>query len=285
MGLAAALLAAAAAAGEPPVLAGATMGTVYRVVLVEDVAGVSRGDVHREIELVLARIDRAASTWRDDSEVSRFNAAAAGEWVEVGEDLARIIDIARRIHAETDGRFDATVGPLVPLWSGHGVPSASAVAEARARVGMHLVESRPAGQGRREAPPALRKHVAGVTLDLGGIGPGYAVDAVGERLVELGSKAHLVELGGEARAWGLPPGGGRWRLAVRNPVDSSRGRFLELAAGEAVAFSSRNAGRTPIDPRTGLPGAAGGPCMARAGSCAEADARAVAAAVSGAVAD
>ena len=285
MGLAAALLAAAAAAGEPPVLAGATMGTVYRVVLVEEFVGVSRGDVHREIELVLARIDRAASTWRADSEVSRFNAAAAGEWVEVGEDLARIIDIARRVHAETNGRFDATVGPLVTLWAGQGVPPPSAVAEARSRVGMHLVESRPAGQGHREAPPALRKLVAGVTLDLGGIGPGYAVDAVGERLVELGSKAHLVELGGEARAWGNPPGGGTWRLAVRNPADPSRDGFLELAAGEAVAFSTRSAGRTPIDPRTGLRVAAGRPCMARAGSCAEADARAVATAVSGAAAD
>jgi thiamine biosynthesis lipoprotein len=266
-------------AAEPLVIAGAALGTTYRVALAADLADHPRGEVHREIEGVLARIDAAASTWRDDSDASRFNRAAAGEWMEVGDDLARIVGIARQVHAETDGAFDITVGPLGRLWREGREPTAAEIDAARNAVGMELVESRPAEPGR---PAALRKSRDGVTLDLAGIGPGYAVDAIGERLLQLGSQGHLVELGGEARAWGDGPDGRPWRVAVRGRAAGAGPAVAALAAGEAIAFATRRPGRSPVDPRTGRPPAAGDDTvMARAGSCAVADALAVARAVSG----
>jgi thiamine biosynthesis lipoprotein len=260
-------------AAEPLVLAGPAMGTTYRVALAAEVPGLTGGEVHREIEAVLARIDAAASTWRDDSDVSRFNRASAGEWVEVGGDLAAIVAIARQVHAETNGAFDITVGPLVRLWSEGGRPTNAELIAARSLVGMDLVESR-AAEARR--PAALRKGRDGVTLDLGGIGPGYGVDAVGECLAALGSRSHLVELGGEVRAWGTRPDGSCWRLALPHEP----GTVLELVSGEAVAFSTVRAGRALVDPRTDRPARAPvGTVQARAASCAVADARAVATAV------
>ncbi len=256
-----------------PVMAGPAMGTTYRVVLAADIPGLSRGEVHREIEIVLARIDREANAWRGDSDVSRFNRAAVGEWIDVGADLARIVGIAREVHAETEGGFDITVGPLVQLWRGGRQPMDEELIAARRLVGMDLVESRPAAAGR---PAALRKMRPGVTLDLGGIGPGYGVDAIGERLAAIGSTGHLVELGGEARAWGTRPDGGWWRVAV----PKEPGTVLELEPGAAVAFSTVGAGRALVDPRTGRPAATQpGIYRARAASCAVADARAVARAV------
>jgi len=262
-----------ARSAEPLVLAGPAMGTTYRVTLAAEVPGLTRGEVHREIEAVLARVDAAASTWRADSDAGRFNRAAAGEWVEVGDDLARIVALARRVHAETDGAFDITVGPLVQLWREGRTPTDEQLIAARSLVGMNLVESRAPEAGR---PAALRKAREGVTLDLGGIGPGYAVDEIGERLAAVGSRGHLVELGGEARAWGQRPAGGGWRLA--RPHEPAT--VLELAAGEAVAFSTVQAGRAVVDPRTGQPARTPvGTVQARAASCAVADARAVAVAV------
>jgi NosR/NirI family nitrous oxide reductase transcriptional regulator len=258
------------AAADGIVMAGPAMGTTYRVVLAADIDRHSRPLVHREIEAVLVRIDRQANTWRTDSDVSRFNGGAAGTWIEVGDDLAAIVAIARAVHAETDGIFDITVGPLVQLWRQGGEPDAAALAAARAAVGFELVQSRP-GEGGR--PAALRKTRPEVALDLGGIGPGYGVDCVGERLAAMGSKGHLVELGGEARAWGLAPGGRPWRLAVPHEP----GTVLELLPGEAIAFSTVRAGRGPVDPRTGgRVTAVDGTFQARACSCAVADARAVA---------
>ena len=266
-------------AAEPLVLAGPAMGTTYRVTLAAEVRGLTRGELHREVEAVLARVDAAASTWRADSDVSRFNRAAAGEWVEVGNDLARIVAIARQVHGETKGGFDVTVGPLVRLWREGRSPTDDERIAARSLVGMELVESRAAEAGR---PAALRKAREGVTLDLAGIGPGYAVDLIGERLAALGSRGHLVELGGEARAWGMAAGGRPWRVAIRGEPGTARPEVVELAAGEAIAFATRRPGRSPVDPRTGNPPAGGeGTFMARADSCAVADALAVARAVTG----
>ena len=275
------------AAAEMPTLAGPAMGTTYRVTLAADISGMSRGEVHREVEAVLARIDRAASTWRDDSDASRFNRAAAGEWVAVSKDLVTLVETAREIHEQSDGAFDVTVGPLVRLWAG-GVPAAAVIAETRGCVGMRLVESRPATA---EAGAALRKSLAGVEIDLSGIAPGYAVDSIGEQLLELGSPAHLVELGGEVRAWGQPSEGRPWRVRLRD-VDDGRGQpqEIDLADGMAVATSTCRPGRSPIDPRTGRPvassssassssGSSGRVATVRAANCATADAWAVAAVV------
>ena len=269
------------AAAEMPTLAGPAMGTTYRVTFAADISGMTRGEVHRDVEAVLARIDRAASTWRDDSDASRFNRAAAGEWVAVSKDLVTLVETAREIHKQSEGAFDITVGPLVQLWAG-GVPSAAVIAETRGCVGMRLVESRPATA---EAGAALRKSQAGVEIDLSGIAPGYAVDRIGERLLELGSPAHLVELGGEVRAWGQPSEGRSWRVRLRD-VDDGRGQpqEIDLAAGMAVATSTCRPGRSPIDPRTGRPvasisGSSGRTATVRSASCATADAWAVAAVV------
>jgi FAD:protein FMN transferase len=265
-----------ATAAEPVVLAGPAMGTTYRVTLAADVPGLTRGELHREIEAAIARVDAAASTWREDSDASRFNRAAAGEWVEVGDELSRIVALARQVHADTDGAFDITVAPLVRIWREGRTPTDDELIAARSLVGMDLVESRAAEAGR---PAALRKTRVGVTIELGGIGPGHAVDAIGGRLLELGSRGHLVELGGEARAWATAAGGRPWRVGVRG---AGGPEFVELAAGEAIAFATRRPGRSPVDPRTGTPPAGGeGTFMARAGSCAVADALAVARAVTG----
>jgi thiamine biosynthesis lipoprotein len=276
-------------AAELPTLAGPAMGTTYRVTLAADMPGMTHGEVHRDVEAVLARIDRAASTWRNDSDASRFNRAAAKEWVEVSVDLVTLVDTAREIHEQSDGVFDITVSPLVRLWSGEALePSADMIAAARGRVGMQLVESRSATG---EAGAALRKSRTGVEIDLSGIAPGYAVDRVGERLQELGSRAHLVELGGEVRAWGQPSEGRLWRVRLRDSA-AGRGQPQEifLADGMAVATSTCRPGRSPVDPRTGRPvvlSSSGRPGMSdrtatvRAARCATADAWAVAAIVLG----
>ena len=83
----------AAAAEEAAItLAGPAMGTTYRVTLARDVPGMTRGEVHREVEAVLVRIDRALSTWREDSDASRLNRAAVDEWVDVAPDLVEVVE-------------------------------------------------------------------------------------------------------------------------------------------------------------------------------------------------
>jgi thiamine biosynthesis lipoprotein len=259
-----AILCPIAGGAERPVLAGPAMGTTYRVTLAAEIPGLERSAVHREIEDVLAGIDRAASTWRRDSDISRVNAAVPGEWIPVAAHLVEILEIARTVHDRSRGAFDVTVSGVT------GRP-----------VGMRHVET-------RREPPAVRLLVAGVAIDLGGIGPGYAVDAIGDRLAALGSAGHLVSLGGEIRGWGEAAPGEPWRVRIAapptaEPTTAALGhRIVDLASGQALGTSTVRPGRSPIDPRTGspIPGPARS-LTALAPTCAEADAWAVAALVLG----
>lgn len=210
-------------AADLPTCAGPAFGTTYRVMLGREMPDRLPATIHRDIEAVIARIDRAASTWRDDSDASRFNRAAPGEWVDVSRDLLAIVEVGRRINEASHGAFDMTV-------TGGAGPAP----------GLHMIET-------RRVPPALKKACADATLDLGGIGPGYAVDMIGTRLVELGSTDHLVELGGEVRVWGRRSDGAAWRVRI----GGAGGAVIDLAAGMALATSTARPGLSPIDPRTG----------------------------------
>lgn len=264
---------AVARAAEPITLAGPAMGTTYRVTLAEPIAGMAAGEVHREVDRLLARLDRGLSTWRDDSDASCFNRAGAGEWVEIEPDLSDLLAVARQVHDESDGAFDVTAGPLVRLLRNGVETTPARLADTRSHVGMPLIEVR---QPDADHPSAARKLTAGVELDLGGIGPGYAVDRIGERLVELGSANHLVELGGEVRAWGSRAAAEPWKVRLRGTGNTER--TIELRSGTALATASVGPGRTLVDPRTAR--AIAGPSRSvtvHADTCARADAWAVAA--------
>jgi len=277
------------ASAMPAPFIGPAFGTTYRVQCARLPAGRSRADLHRAIEEVLAGIDRAASTWRADSDASRLGDAAADDWVPVAPDLLALVALARAIHERSDGAFDITVAPLVAAWGGGpprwrsveaavGPPTEAAITAALARVGMQHVESRAS---HHPAGPALRMRVPGMRLDLSGIAPGHAVDRIGTRLHALGSTDHLVELGGEVRAWGRRDDRTPWRVAVRM-IDATVSRDVPLADGEAIAVSTIRPGQSPLDPRTGRPPThAARQVIVRARSCAIADAWAVACLVLG----
>jgi thiamine biosynthesis lipoprotein len=250
------------AAGSRTALAGETMGTTWSATLLGAPPPPSGSSWQGEVERVLARIDAAMSTWRDDSELSRFNADRSEAWFAVSEETARVVAEALDVHRRTDGAFDPTVAPLLELW-GFGPharrrlpPEPGELAEARARVGARALEV-------RFAPAALRKHRRDLELDLSAIAQGYAVDAVAERLEALGVRRFLVEIGGELRCRGAGPRGGAWRVGLEQPVTHARDWQRVLALRDAAVATSGThrhfvdlAGeRLPhvLDPRRGAP--------------------------------
>ena len=276
-------VAGSVSATELATFAGPAMGTTYRVTLARPRNEQDLGRLHREVDRLLSQLDEQLSTWRNDSDVSRFNQADTGVWVDVGNDLFRVVKLSQQLHRRTGGRFDITVGPLVRWWQNR-LPEATTNVllstepprDLLARVGSRLIESRPANEN---SPAAIRKRAPGVEIDLSAIGPGYAVDEIGEQLVGLGSANHLVELGGEVRAWGRRADGSPWRVAVQEAGTSgAHAESIELADGRAVAVAAASMKRPVIDPRTGQLARSRRPSdpIIYADSCAEADALATA---------
>lgn len=244
------------------VLSGPTMGTTYRVTIPRLPVGVSADVIGRALQEVLERIDAAMSTYRTDSEVSRFNRAAPGEWVPVSPGTSRVAAAAIEMARRTGGAFDPTVGPLVDLW-GFGPtgpsrrrPDAASVAAMRNRIGYATFEERP-------DPPALRKRQVGLRIDFSGIAEGFAVDEMAGTLDRFGVADYLVELGGELRCRGGNLAGEPWIIAVEMPSLTERQPQRRIALTDAAVATSGDYrkffiadGRRyshVIDPRTGQP--------------------------------
>lgn len=253
--------AATPSVGELVALQGATMGTGWslRAVLPPDV---SVPPVQSAVEAELDAVVRAMSSWESDSELSRYNRAAAGDWCVLSPAFFTVLRVALALAAETDGAYDPTAGALVDLWGFGPVgpiaapPEASAIAEARARTGWQLVRLDP--DSRRVLQPG------GIALDLSSIAKGHAVDALSAALGALGIEHHLVEIGGELRGSGLKPDGQPWWVQLEVPeAPGLRPPELVVALhGLAIATSGdyrqgfAHEGRRhshTLDPRTGVP--------------------------------
>ena len=99
--------------GKVHVLTGPTMGTSYTVKII---GPIDRGKIQSLIEDELARINSLMSTYDRQSELSRFNQSPTSVAFPVAEDVLRVLRMSQKIHNESEGAFDVTVGPLVNLW-------------------------------------------------------------------------------------------------------------------------------------------------------------------------
>jgi FAD:protein FMN transferase len=164
----------------------------------------------------IQRWDRTLSCYRSDSEIGRVNARAHLEAVRVSPPVFRLLEQARRLHRETEGAFDITVGPLLRCWGLTGgrraIPTPEALARARECVGMDLVHLDPErGTVSFERP--------GVMLDLGAIGKGYAVEKAAEILKETDMDSAFLH-GGTSTicALGKPPDQETWKVTLELPA-------------------------------------------------------------------
>ena len=205
-------------------------------------------------------LENRFSTYRENSEISRFNAHPGQDWFSVSPAFLDVLRHGIAISELSGGAFDMTVSPLVELWGfgagGHSgrVPPREAIDRLLPATGYTLLEL-------RETPPAVRRTHPGVQLDFSAIAKGYAVDEIWRLLAEEGLSAYTVEIGGEVRTRGRRADGRDWSIGIVNPVGAGVAEATRLRdAAIATSGDYRNffeyEGRRyshTIDPRTGWP--------------------------------
>lgn len=203
-------------------ISGQTMGTTYTVVVLDDGNLLESEALRVEIETVLNDVNARMSNWDENSEISRFNTRTDTTPVKISRELARVMAAANEVHSKSAGKFDVTLGPLIELW-GFGprkpddpLPPANAIAAMRERVGQaELI--------RLDLPDAMMAKLrSDVSIDLSAIAKGYGIDAIVSKLMELGYKNHLVEIGGDLRATGINTRSVPWRVGIENPQTGAR---------------------------------------------------------------
>jgi thiamine biosynthesis lipoprotein len=230
------------------------MGTVAEVTLSAPDAEQAR----RALDLVFAdleRLDGLLTRYAPDSGLSRLNAAAGQGPQVVDPALADILRDAVEGSRRTGGAFDVTVGPLIALWTDAArddrIPRPADVEAARGHVGVAGIL---VGDGDRVelTDPAM-------SIDLGGVAKGYALDRAVETLRARSISSALLQIG-QSSTWalGAPSGEDGWRLGLRGASGAVEGLVtlrdrafsVSSSLGQWSVIEGRRFGHV-VDPRTG----------------------------------
>ena len=271
---------------------GETMGTTFSVKIVGNFHSARLESLGSSITDTFTKIDEAMSTYREDSELSRFNQWMTTEPFQVSGDTLSVFQQALEISKLTGGAFDITVEPLVSAW-GFGptgkpekIPTDDELKKLLGRVGYYKLEIDPIASTIRKLDPLL-------SCDLSAIAKGFAVDRVSDLLESARVMDYLVEIGGEIRTSGQNDFQRAWNVAIERPGPGAPVVHRLLALSNAALATSgdyRNyyeiEGRRishAIDPRTGQPVSHGlASVSVVAETCMEADAIATALEILGA---
>jgi thiamine biosynthesis lipoprotein len=216
--------------------------------------------VSREIE----RIETHLSRFLPDSDISRVNRSAGVKSEQVGPDAYEVLAKALEFSSKFPGCFDVTIQPLINLWKtarvSSTVPDQRSIWQA-----LSLVNDRDVLLDPLEQTAGLKK--AGQSIDLGGIGKGYAGDQITGIFEEYGIASAYSNLGGNVVAWGAKPDGAPWRVGIQHPrqerkiigVVSAMNQSV-VTSGDYQRFYTDQQGKRRhhiLDPLTGYPAESG----------------------------
>ncbi|MHC1610060.1 MAG: FAD:protein FMN transferase [Candidatus Methanospirareceae archaeon] len=206
----------------------------------------------------IKRIEGLMSRYNESSEVSSLNRNGTN-WTALSRDTIYVLKKAEYYSTISNGSFDITCNPLLDLWmvkvkEEGRMPTREEIEEVRGFVGYeHLIIDEDRSRARFDKE--------GMSITLGGIAKGYAVDCACEKLIEAGIKHALVDIGGDMRAVG-DKNGAPWEVALQNPRNKSEYITIIKLDNESVAtsgdyeryfFEGGKRVHHIIDPKTGYP--------------------------------
>ena len=243
---------------------GHTMGTTYSISYAATLFSDPVNDVQADVEAALELVNQKMSTYRQDSELMRFNQTAVGEPFIASEMLLDLIKRSLEYSRISDGAYDVTVGPLVNLWGfgpdkkGRGRPESKDVTGGDGELDpvLWMLANYPAEvPGDEEIEAALAKvgyealeidrskgtliRHKNLFVDLSSIAKGYGTDLAAETLKHRGINNYMVEIGGEVLVNGHKPGGDPWHLGIRGPAMTASGMpALVVTPGDRALATS-----------------------------------------------
>jgi thiamine biosynthesis lipoprotein len=180
------------------------------------------------------RLDALMSTWKEGSDVLRLNHAAGKSPVVISREVREVLHASQQVSEWTDGKFDVTFAALSGLWKfDHDidgrVPDRS---ELGPRVPLIDYRALTIDDGAGTAWLAR----AGMQVNLGGIGKGYAVDRAVVVLREAGLADFMIQFGGDLFVVGRR-GDRPWRVGIQDPRGAPNTLFAAIEL-TGVAFST-----------------------------------------------
>ncbi len=210
------------------------MGTIFRI----EMYAASDAEASKAAEAAFDRaeeLEQVMSDYRTDSELARLMRDGNAAPFPVSSDLYDVLAKSLWTSKLSQGYFDVSIAPLVDLWrsarKNGRLPDPAEIAKAKALVDYRNIELDPVHH-----TVFLKR--AGMKLDLGAIGKGYAADQMLAVLQSQGIRHALVVAGGEVVTGEPPPGSSGWKVRI-DTADSDAGAVpcTLLLSARAVSTS------------------------------------------------
>ena len=223
-------------------LEGKAFGTAFHITMNPGISNVGE----KQIDSLIQTVNKSLSTYIPDSDISRINRGDTN--VIVDPYFVEIFHKSGRIHSESDGAFDPTIGIMVNAWGfGPGEP----IPDMDQRKVDSLMVSVGFNRLRLKGGKLIKPHPL-TYLDFNANAKGYGVDVIGRFLEARGVSDYLVEIGGEIRARGKNDKGLPWKVAIEEPnFDGSRSFQAIVELNDESIATSGNYRKFKIDSVTG----------------------------------
>lgn len=181
----------------------------------------------------IRRLEELLSTWIPTSELSKVNAAAGEETIQVSPETFEVLEQSLDMARLTNGGFNITVGPAIDLWNiseaGY-FPSLEEIEAVRSRIDLSQVQLNKSAHTVQLGRP-------GMVIDVGGIGKGFAADWAAKAMKRAGATAGVVALSGDILTFGRMPDEQRFVFGIQHPR-KAQGEILGMIEMENEAVST-----------------------------------------------
>jgi thiamine biosynthesis lipoprotein len=151
----------------------------------------------------------------------------------------KIIDMllfSEEMYKLTSGNVNVAMGAVLEIWHnyrsvGESLPSMEMLKEAS----LHTkIEDLIIDEEKRTVELRDSK----MSLDVGAIGKGYAVEMIAAELEAMGYSSFVIDVGGNLRSIGEKPDGSGWKTGVKNPSGSGYSYTMEMKNSAVVTSGS-----------------------------------------------
>jgi FAD:protein FMN transferase len=172
------------------------------------------------IHKVFTEVNQSCSRFSPNDELYQLNKTAYYKPFKCSKMLWKALTESLYFYKLTDGRFDVTVTPLMKLWGFYkkqnSIPTQTEINNALDKVGLNKVIFSYKNHSVKFTKP-------GMSIDLGGIAKGYAVDLAYDSIKDLNIKSGVINLGGNIRCLPNPPPGKKdYLIGIRDPFNKSK---------------------------------------------------------------
>lgn len=166
----------------------------------------------KEIE----RIDSLLAWQIPTSEISKINSAAGKSPVKVTYETFALLERSLSYSVSSNGIFDVTIGPLTQLWGFNSDEEPERIPEQRLIDScLGLIGYNDLILNHNDTTVYLKR--TGMSIDLGGIGKGYAIDRASYILKSYGQSNFLFNAGGDILVSGNKTENESWVIGIKDP--------------------------------------------------------------------